>query len=187
MADAFIIGKQAQLRELKKDHIREGIFHKWENNSEVTKYMVRGRIPKSPEQIATKYEGLLESENDVVFVIFEKENDEPIGVAGLYEIQWVTRRAELRILIGEKEYWDRGIGTEVVKLLVSWGFETLNLHSIYLGVNASDKRANKCYQKAGFTSEGTLRHYLYRNGKYYDANRYSILREEYYSQKDNDV
>ena len=50
-----------------------------------------------------------------------------------------------------------------------------------LGVNASDERANKCYKKAGFVFEGTIRDYHFRNGQYYNANLYSILEDEYFN------
>ncbi|GAI08975.1 unnamed protein product, partial [marine sediment metagenome] len=73
----------------------------------------------------------------------------------------------------------KGIGTDVAKAVVKYAFEKLNLHKVYLGVNAEDERANKCYKKAGFIHEGTHRDYIFRNGRYYHANLYSILEEEF--------
>jgi len=104
---------------------------------------------------------------------------------GLYDINWIAQNAELRIAIGEKEFLGKGVGTDVTIELVKYGFEKLNLHKIYLGVNASDKRANKCYQKVGFVYEGKIRDYHYRNGRYYDANLYSILKKEFYNKSKN--
>ncbi len=101
-----------------------------------------------------------------------------IGIAGLYDISWVPRSAEFRIAIGEKEFLGKGFGTEATNLIVKYAFEKLNLNRVHLGVNAEDERANKCYKKAGFFLEGTKREQVYRNGRYYDVNFYSILRSE---------
>jgi len=124
-----------------------------------------------------EFERLMKSKNDVVFCIIILD-DLPIGIVGLYNINWIDRNAELRIVIGAKDYLGKGYGTEAVGLVVKYGFNDLNLHRIYLGCNASDERANKCYQKAGFKQEGTLKDYHFRNNKYYDANIYSIIRKE---------
>lgn len=190
MYRAFIIGKQFYLRGIEKEDIT-GDMANWPNDPEITHYMVMGCVPNSgpiycswdsPEE---EYERLKKSKNDVVFAIIDKESDNMIGLIGLYEINWIAQHAELRITIGEKEFLGKGIGTDVTIEVVKYGFEKLNLHKIYLGVNASDKRANKCYRKAGFVYEGKIRDYHYRNGRYYDANLYSILKEEFCNKSKN--
>jgi RimJ/RimL family protein N-acetyltransferase len=82
-------------------------------------------------------------------------------------------------MIGEKEFWGKGYGTEINNLVLDYGFRKLNLHKIYLGVNADNKGAVKSYKKSGFKYEGTKRDEIYRNGRYYDAIMMSILRNEY--------
>ena len=186
MYHPFIVGKKLYLRGIEREDL-SGNMSQWVNDSEVTKYMVMGLFPNSgviycsTRTLEEEYDELLKSKNNVVFAIVDKKSDKMIGIVGLYEINWIARNAELRIVIGEKNFWGKDYGTAAVKLVVEYGFEKLNLNNVYLGVNTEDKRANKCYIKAGFTLEGTLRHYHFRNGKYYDANRYSILRDEYYT------
>lgn len=48
-------------------------------------------------------------------------------------------------------------------------FQHLNLHRIYLHVFESNKRAIRCYEKAGFAIEGTLRDHHFAKGKYEDV------------------
>lgn len=58
----------------------------------------------------------------------------------------------------------------------------MNLEKVWLGVNAANMAALSCYKKAGFQEEGILRKEVFRNNKYYDIIRMSILREEYVSE-----
>jgi RimJ/RimL family protein N-acetyltransferase len=147
--------------------------------------MVMGAVPNSGaiycswDKVEKEYERLLNSRTDIVFAIADKRTDRVLGVTGLYDISWVPRHADLRIAIGEKKVWGKGYGTEAVKLVLGYAFSKLNLNSIQLGVNAEDKRANRCYLKSGFIYEGRRREYVYRNGRYYDVNLYSILRSEF--------
>ena len=67
--------------------------------------------------------------------------------------------------------------------MIDYGFDKLNLNKIWLGVNSENKAAVKSYKAAGFVEEGVLRQEIYRNGRYYDATRMSILREEFHAKK----
>jgi RimJ/RimL family protein N-acetyltransferase len=101
-----------------------------------------------------------------------------IGGCGFGSIDWHNRAAEFGINIGEKMYWNQGYGTESVRLLVKHGFETLNLHRIFLRVLDTNPRAIRTYEKAGFTHEVRMRQAEFRNGKYIDMLVMSILRDE---------
>jgi ribosomal-protein-alanine N-acetyltransferase len=185
MYHPFIEGEKIYLRGLEKNDLAGNMFQ-WANDSEVTYYMFMGAMPNTIEQLEEEYEQLMKSSKDVVFAIIDKKSDTHIGNGGLYLINYISRAGEFRIIIGEKEYWNRGYGTEATKLTVSYGFERLNLNSIFLGVNAEHLSAIKAYQNAGFVKEGTMRQMIYRNGRYYDAVRMSILRGEYFANKEGE-
>lgn len=102
-----------------------------------------------------------------------------IGSCGFHHIDWRNRSGEIGIIIGDKECWGRGYGTDATRVLVSWGFEILNLNRIHLRVYADNPRAIRCYEKVGFQTEGRLRDDDYRNGAYRDTIVMSILRREW--------
>ena len=102
-----------------------------------------------------------------------------IGTSGLFNLEWTNRCAEIGIFIGDKSVWDKGYGTETVQLLLRHGFETLNLHRIYLRVYSSNPRGKRAYEKAGFILEGTMREAVYRHGRYVDMHIMSVLRSEW--------
>src|SRR5512137_293344 len=91
-----------------------------------------------------------------------------IGTVAFDHIDWRLHAAEFGIMIGEKSYWNRGYGTEAVRLLVQHGFNTLNLNRIFLHVFMTNPRAIRAYEKAGFKREVLERQAEYKNGKYVD-------------------
>ena len=182
MYHPFIVGEKMYLRGVEKSDLSSNYFQ-WANDSEVTYYMEMGLLPNNLERSEADYIDLMKSKNDAVFVIVDKKTDKLIGSCGLYVINWVARKAEFRVIIGEKDYWAKGYGREAAELLIQYAFEKLNLNKVWLGVNAENIKGVKSYERAGFVSEGVLRQEIYRNDRYYDAIRMSILREEYEKRK----
>lgn len=82
-------------------------------------------------------------------------------------------------MIGEKDYWDQGYGTEAMQLILHHGFNTLNLNSITLRVYENNPRAIRSYEKTGFVLDGRIRQSQFADGKYLDTLFMSVLREEW--------
>lgn len=177
MREPFLIGRQVYLRGLARTDLP--FLVKWLDDPDVTRLLFMGDRPSTIERLTEQWEQDTRSSKDVVFAVCVKKHDALIGTTGLYAINWVMRTAEFRIFLGEKRYWNRGIGTEVTKLLVAYGFEKLNLNRLWLGVNAENKGGVRAYEKAGFVREGILRQEQYRNFQYYDVIRMGLLRSEY--------
>lgn len=152
----------------------------WMSDEVVTYYMFTGQRPMTPFQAAEELRRQTDSGSNTVFMVEDLKTRRLVGIAGLYDIHATARKAEFRILLGEKECWNKGYGTEVTELLTFYGFDRLNLHRIWLGVTAENRGGVRAYQKAGYREEGRLREDLYRNSRYYDSIRMSILRSEYY-------
>ncbi|NLM36815.1 MAG: GNAT family N-acetyltransferase [Firmicutes bacterium] len=87
----------------------------------------------------------------------EDEKGQLIGDLELAHICWRGREAELRIRIGEKEFWNRGYGTSALKQIKRYAFDVLGLDRLYLRVYTFNTRAIHCYQKLGFKKEAILR------------------------------
>ncbi len=79
-----------------------------------------------------------------------------IGNCVYYTINDTKGETELGIMIGDRDYWDKGYGSDAVTTLVSYIFRQTNLKRIYLKTLNSNRRAQKCFQKCGFTPYGHL-------------------------------
>ena len=79
-----------------------------------------------------------------------------IGNCVYYGVDETKGEAELGIVIGNRDYWDKGYGTDAVITLVSHIFRQTNLNRIYLKTLDRNTRAQKCFQKCGFTAYGHM-------------------------------
>ncbi len=114
------------------------------------------------------------------YSIIDAGTNELIGSVGLDGIDMLNSTAEMGIVIGDKNYWDKGYGAEAMELLLDFGFRRLNLHSVFLHVYSFNERAVRCYEKVGFKMAGTLRSQVQRGGKFYDRHIMDILADEFY-------
>jgi len=178
----FLKGEKIELHPIEIKDLKKlsRLIAKWINDGIVTYYLFRGQKPQNSEQVAADLKKQLDEKNNAIFLIVDSKKNKPIGYAGLYEIHPIARKAESRLLIGEKDFWGKGYGAEVVELLTFYGFDRLNLNRIYLGYTDKNKGSGKIYENAGYVYEGTLKEDIYRNSKYYNSIRMALLRKDYY-------
>ncbi len=86
----------------------------------------------------------------------ETMDGEHIGNCAYYGINETKGEAEIGIMIGNRRYWDRDYGSDAVNTLVSHVFSQMNLRRIHLKTLESNKRAQKCFRKCGFTTCGRM-------------------------------
>ncbi len=79
-----------------------------------------------------------------------------IGNCMYYDIDTHRKQAELGIMIGDREYWDQGYGLEAVSVLVEHIFSSAKLERIYLHTLEWNVRAQRCFEKCGFTAIKTV-------------------------------
>ena len=113
------------------------------------------------------------------FLIVTLEDDRPIGWCALARHDTVNRRAELAIMIGERDAWGCGYGEDALAALFDYGFNLLNLNSIELVVHAENVRAQRCYEKLGFAVTGRKRQARILGEKKLDVLTMDLLSSEY--------
>ena len=179
----MIYGERIRLRAITRSDLP--FFVEWLNDPEVTRGLMHF-LPFSMEDEEGWFEGMRkvpQEEHPLVIDICSEEGWEPIGDCGLFSINWRIRQAEFGIVIGAKQHWNKGYGTEALTLIIQHGFHTLNLNRIYLRVYANNPRAIRSYEKAGLSVEGRLRQGHYDEGQYIDVILMSILRSEWQNNK----
>ena len=75
-----------------------------------------------------------------------------IGNCSFYGINETKGEAELGIMIGNRDYWDKAYGTDAITTLLSYIFRQTKLKRIYLKTLVSNNRAQQCFRKCGFSS-----------------------------------
>jgi RimJ/RimL family protein N-acetyltransferase len=170
-------GKLVRLRAVEEPDAER--FHKWLNDPEVTQFICR-RCPISLHEEREWIRAHAQNPDNLVFAV-ETLDGVHIGGCGLDRVQQhrESRGAILGIHIGDKQYWGKGYGTDAVGTLLRFAFEELNLHRVALSVFEYNARAIRCYEKCGFQHEGREREAFFRNGRYWDILRMSVLQREF--------
>jgi diamine N-acetyltransferase len=174
----MIVGKRVRLRPIEREDLPR--FVEWFSDPEVRRHLLV-YLPFSLAQEERWFEGLqerLERQEEVLLAI-ETADGVHIGNVGLHAIDWKNRNAELGIAIGEKAYWGQGYGADAIRTLLGLAFREMNLHRIFLRVDADNVRGIHCYEKDGFRREGTLREVVFREGTYHDQYIMGILKQEF--------
>lgn len=152
-------------------------YVEWLNDFETTDYIGRSHQPITLEWEKAYLEGHINGEAN--FGIITLKDNKLIGTVGIEYIDHVKRTGTLGIFIGEKDYREKGYGTEAIRLILDYGFNYLNLNNIKLDLMEFNEKALKCYKKCGFKEYGRRRKCNFVNGKYYDTIEMDILAEEF--------
>ena len=168
-------GEHVNLCILRTDDEAIDLYTKWENDETINHYVGNHNTmyQRSEEK---EWAEKKRNEHQLEFNIIEKDSQKLIGNCNLY---YNNISAYLGILIGEESGRDKGYGTEVIKLLVKYAFETLNMHRVELNVNGENERAIRCYKKAGFKVCATYHEAVFYENHYSDILGMEILRKDY--------
>ncbi len=108
-----------------------------------------------------------------------EENGTPAGYALWAEIGDPSGRVELRRLALDQAGGGKGLG--FVQTLTAYGFDVLGAKKVWLDASGENLRAQKIYDRAGYTLEGRLRDHWYRPslGRNVDVMLYGLLRDDW--------
>ena len=164
------------------------LFVRWMNDPDVRIY-TRNPLPRTIEEVKKWFEPKKEEvKTDVDFLIYHKNDKKKIGMVRLTDIQWLNRNANIFTVIGESEYWGKGIAVEAGKLMITYAFEELNLHKIHTSIYAPNERSLKAAAKLGLVEEAVLREEIYIDGVHVDNHKFAVFKEDWLNlKKDEDV
>jgi len=170
-------GKLVNLRAVEADDLER--VYAWINDRAVTRYLA-ARYPLSRKDERDWLEnGAPNGYGSGVRLAIETKEGVHIGNIDLTQVQPEDRKALMGVMIGEKEYWSAGYGTDAVITLLKFGFHEMNLNRIYLHAFEFNERAYACYLKCGFQEEGRLRQHYFAEARYWDSIVMGVLRSEF--------
>ena len=145
------------------------ILNKWKNDEEIFKYLGGGYRPTSISQQKNWMEKITENTLENQRYMILSEDNEKVGVIGLYGISAIHKTCSLGIYIGEKQYWGQGIASRAYKALEQYAKEYMNIRKIRLEVVEDNEGAVKLYKKLGFYICGEYKEDRYIKGEYRDV------------------
>jgi RimJ/RimL family protein N-acetyltransferase len=136
----------------------------WRNDPAVNRYLWQGiRTLEEVQEWYTQY--FARAENHLFAVYADKTL---IGYGTLEHMDTIHRSGEIGIVIGNPDYWNKGLGALVVKRLTTLAFTVYDLHRVYAVIQGGNIASRRCFEKVGFQHEGHFREARYVNGQFID-------------------
>lgn len=114
-----------------------------------------------------------------VYKVIELETGQTVGHISLGGISYKNRSGRITRVFISPAVRGKGYCKRIITEMLRLGFEELDLHRISLGVYTQNKSAIRCYEVAGFQSEGIQRDVLYKNGSYWSLLEMSVLETDW--------
>ena len=143
-------------------------FAKWEQMETVTEFFTIDK-ERDYREVVTEFIDRQKDEDKIQLTVCLKEDGRPIG----------------RIYIADKAIRGTGLGEEALRAALKLAFEDLNRERVTLDHFTGNQIASHLYLKVGFQYEGVMRHGGKKDGKYLDLHLMSMLRDEYFAQKES--
>ncbi|NCI49074.1 GNAT family N-acetyltransferase [Sediminibacterium roseum] len=177
--DIFLSGKHVFLKSLTRNDVIESNWYGWFNDEELSRTLQKHYFPNTLEAQMDFWEkNIAIPTNKIQLGICKPGDDKIIGIVSLNNIDYINRKCEFSIIIGEKKEQNIKLFVECCNLMFRHAFDTLNLNKVYGGSISKDlvmlmTRTLNCKQ------EGIAREDIYKDGEYKDAYLYSLLKKDF--------
>ncbi len=163
------------------DHI---LINQWRNDPEI-QHLTAGPIRYVSSEMEREWvrQKMMNNTKEMYFAIcLNDESHRMIGYTSLNNIDYVNRKVcGGGMVIGDKEH-NNGIAViERGLIIYDYVFNQLNMNRFYASCLTEQKVTIAIMKALLWTEEGCERQSVYKNGKYYDLLRFSLLRDEYYA------
>ncbi len=167
------------LRYIKLSDVND-TYLSWLNDDQVMKGIVTSgyNLKKLKSYVKDK----INSKHTHFFAIVLKLNNLHIGNIKLDFHDPKSNLSEMGVLIGDKNYWGKGIAKEACNLILNYGFKKLKLRKIFLAVFENNIPAIKLYNSLGFKIEGKLIKHISVSGVLYDKYLMGIFNKDFINQ-----
>ncbi|MHB0912408.1 MAG: GNAT family N-acetyltransferase [Armatimonadota bacterium] len=154
MVGCGLSGTKTRLRETSDDDLLRRVG--WLSDPETVKLFTGSESVRSYQLTdAVSWRQSLESDAQAMVWSIDTLYGRHIGDVDLHHIDKVHKFAKLTILIGDKDYWGKGYGSDAILTLLRYAFDALDLESVDLRVYDFNTRGIECYKKCGFKQIGS--------------------------------
>jgi RimJ/RimL family protein N-acetyltransferase len=148
-----ITGNKIKLREKKLSDVRND--YRWQCDPELSRLDATQALDMSFSIYLLDYPSSLQQQKNRRYPLaIETQEGEHIGNCTCYDIDEKRSEAQVGIMIGNKDYWDKGYGRDAINTIVDHVYSTSSLGRLYLKTLDWNKRAQRCFINCGFTPCG---------------------------------
>lgn len=137
----------------------------WLNDPEINRFLETRFIQQTLETCRDFVRRINADSLEHLFGMFDKECNRHIGNIKLGFINPHHRKGQVSFFIGDKSYHQRGLATEAVGAITSWGFQHCGLKKIEAGCYDANLASLRTFLKCGYSVEGYLRSSFVSDGQ----------------------
>lgn len=169
--------KRLILHEINESYITE-TYVNWLNDPDINMYLESRHITHTLESVRAFINNIVISSNAKMYALIDVESNKHIGNIKLGNIDYINKRSEVGLIIGDRNFWGKGYATEAIKAIVSYAFDELCLNKINAGMYVGNIGSYKAFLRAGFKLDCIQREHFCRNGVFEDSYLMSILKNK---------
>ena len=143
----------------------------WLNDPVINQYLESRYIKHDLSSVKLFVEEMNQDNKNFLFGIFCKKTTKHIGNIKLGPIDYRYKRADIGLIIGDKNYWGKGIAAEAIALITDFATGELNLHKLEAGCYRSNIGSLKAFLKQGYLIEGILKEHVKLGEQWEDCYR----------------
>lgn len=150
-----------------------GLLRSWRNNYQIWRWSRQNDLISDAEQVRWFNRQSEDPSVKMYKIVADTEKAKgPVGSCGLSSIDVYNRRAEFSIYIAPQSQ-RLGLGKAALSCLLHHAFKNLGLNVVW-GECFDGNPAIKMFESLGFSKDGTLRQFYFKDGKFIDAHLISI-------------
>jgi diamine N-acetyltransferase len=130
---------------------------------------------ESLDELTNLYDKHIHDDTERRFVI--DVDNQFAGIIELVNINFIHRTTEIQIIV-KSNFQSLGLAEIAMAKGMDYAFNILNMHKVYLYVDAENHKALHIYEKLGFIQEGVLRRHYFVEGSYHDSVIMGIFKDE---------
>ena len=145
-------------------------IHEFASDKKVSKF-IGWSLTYSLDDTVELVESMIQKEKyemGIYASIFLKSNYQLIGTCMIFNVDLQAKHGEIGYVLNA-DYWNRGYGTEIIKLISNYASKELKLHKLHARVVDRNIGSSKILEKNGFILEGNLKDYYFIDDKYYNG------------------
>lgn len=174
----MIRGERTNLRAIERSDAAD--LFRWFNDPDLMHFWGLGDPVVSLTEVQRRIEDWLDDERTLrrpAALVVETLDGESVGLVILGSYRPEHRSTELSLLIGERERWGQGLGTDALRAVIDACFLTWQMHRLWLRSEAFNERAQRLFRRCGFVQEATLRDATFLDGQYFDQYVFALLNQ----------
>ena len=147
---------------LGKQHASES-YLSWLNDPEINQYLEVRHYKNDLNSLKEYLEVMELSDKEFLYGIYA--DNMHIGNIKVGPVDFNYKHADLGLIIGDKNWWNKGVGSEAIYAMTKYCFDVLKLVKVEAGCYESNEFSKKAFLKLGFKEEGFIRDHVYHKEK----------------------